>query len=63
MDVYLQRHEVDQKVENGGGGKRKTLDSRFASIKQQRKSNNNSYGAGVQFPRLPPWARATRFTY
>uniref|UniRef100_A0A1J3HKR2 Uncharacterized protein n=1 Tax=Noccaea caerulescens TaxID=107243 RepID=A0A1J3HKR2_NOCCA len=59
------RHEVDQKVENGGGGKRKkTLDSRFASIKKQRKSsNNNNYGVGVQFPRLPPWARATRFTY
>ncbi|CAA7037397.1 unnamed protein product [Microthlaspi erraticum] len=59
------RHEVDQKVENGGGGKRKkTLDSRFASIKQQRKSNNNNnYGVGVHFPRLPPWARATRFTY
>ncbi|CAH2078124.1 unnamed protein product [Thlaspi arvense] len=57
------RHEVDQKVEKGGK-KMKTLDSRFASIIEQRKSNNNNnYGVGVQVPRMPPWARARRFTY
>ncbi|KAF8053204.1 hypothetical protein N665_1449s0008 [Sinapis alba] len=55
------RHEVEKKVENGGG-KWKTLDSRFAIMKEQRKSSNNS-GVKVHVPRLPPWARARRFTY
>ncbi|KAG2306714.1 hypothetical protein Bca4012_084312 [Brassica carinata] len=55
------RHEVEQKVENGGG-QWKTLDSRFAIMKEQRKSNkNNNNGVKVMHvPRLPPWARARR---
>ncbi|CAH8360098.1 unnamed protein product [Eruca vesicaria subsp. sativa] len=57
------RQEVEQKVENGGGTW-KTLDSRFAIMKEQRKSNNNNNGVKeVHVPRLPPWARARRFTY
>ncbi|XP_010433841.1 PREDICTED: uncharacterized protein LOC104717895 [Camelina sativa] len=53
-------YEVDQKVENREW-KRKTLDSRFASMKEQRKMINK-YGATVQLPRLPPWARVGRFS-
>lgn len=59
IDLYSQRHEVDEKVENREW-KRKTLDSRFASMKEQRKTINN-YGVTVQLPRLPPWVRARRF--
>ncbi|OAO96940.1 hypothetical protein AXX17_AT4G27700 [Arabidopsis thaliana] len=58
--VNAKRHEVDQKVEHRGG-KRKTLDSRFASMKEQRMTINN-YGVTVQVPRLPPWVRARRFS-
>ncbi|CAN6987123.1 hypothetical protein IGI04_001363 [Brassica rapa subsp. trilocularis] len=54
------RHEMDQKVENGGG-KWKTLDSRFAIMKEQRKNSTCNSGVGLQVPRLPPWARARRF--
>ncbi|CAG7887460.1 unnamed protein product [Brassica rapa] len=54
------RHEMDQKVENGGG-KWKTLDSRFAIMKEQRKNSTCNNGVGLQVPRLPPWARARRF--
>ncbi|XP_013604612.1 uncharacterized protein LOC106375996 [Brassica napus] len=54
------RHEMDQKVENGGG-KWKTLDSRFAIMKEQRKNSSCNNGVGLHVPRLPPWARARRF--
>ncbi|EFH46014.1 hypothetical protein ARALYDRAFT_492473 [Arabidopsis lyrata subsp. lyrata] len=57
--VNAKRQEVDEKVEHRGW-KRKTLDSRFASMKEQRMTINN-YGVTVQVPRLPPWARARRF--
>lgn len=63
IDIYLQRQEVvHEKVENGGG-RRKTLDSRFAIMKEQRKTyqSNNNYSNEVQVSRLPPWARARRF--
>ncbi|XP_010439114.1 PREDICTED: uncharacterized protein LOC104722612 [Camelina sativa] len=59
--VNAKRHEVDQKVENREW-KSKTLDSRFASMKEQRKMINK-YGAAVQLPRLPPWARVGRFPH
>ncbi|XP_010448639.1 PREDICTED: uncharacterized protein LOC104731074 [Camelina sativa] len=59
--VNAKRHEVDQKVENREW-KSKTLDSRFASMKEQRKMINK-YGATVQIPRLPPWARVGRFPH
>ncbi|CAE6179989.1 unnamed protein product [Arabidopsis arenosa] len=55
--VNAKRQEVDEKVEHRGW---KTLDSRFASMKEQRMTINN-YGVTVQVPRLPPWARARRF--
>ncbi|KAL1222578.1 hypothetical protein V5N11_018946 [Cardamine amara subsp. amara] len=55
-------HEVDEKVEIRGG-KRKTLDSRFASMIKQRETINNYGGVTVQVPRLPPWARARRFPH
>ncbi|KAL0873453.1 hypothetical protein Bca101_023158 [Brassica carinata] len=58
--LIAKRHEVEQKVENGEG-KWKTLDSRFAIMKEQRKSNNKNNNNGVKVmhvPRLPPWARA-----
>ncbi|KAG2240356.1 hypothetical protein Bca4012_023257 [Brassica carinata] len=61
--LIAKRHEVEQKEENGGG-KWKTLDSRFAIMKEQRKSNNKNNNNGVKVmhvPRLPPWARARRF--
>ncbi|CAN6914334.1 unnamed protein product [Brassica oleracea] len=54
------RHEMDQKVENGGG-KWKTLDSRFAIMKEQRKNSSCNNVVGLHVPRLPPWARARRF--
>ncbi|EOA17447.1 hypothetical protein CARUB_v10005765mg [Capsella rubella] len=60
--VNAKRHVVDQKVENREG-KRKTLDSRFAIMKEQRKMINNNYGATVHLPRLPPWARVGRFPH
>lgn len=60
IDLCPQRHEMDQKVENGGG-KWKTLDSLFAIMKEQRKNSTCNNGVGLQVPRLPPWARARRF--
>ncbi|KAJ0239640.1 Uncharacterized protein HA466_0232440 [Hirschfeldia incana] len=61
LHARSKRHEVEPKVENGGG-KWKTLDSRFAIMKEQRKSSDNNSGVNkVHAPRLPPWVRARRF--
>ncbi|KAL0834811.1 hypothetical protein Bca101_086700 [Brassica carinata] len=46
------RHEMDQKVENGGG-KWKTLDSRFAIMKEQRKNSSCNNGVGLHVPSTP----------
>ncbi|CAN8230792.1 unnamed protein product [Cochlearia groenlandica] len=61
----VKRQEVvDERVEKEGE-KRKTLDSRFANMKEQRKrQKSNNYGVGLlQVPRFPPWARDTRFSH
>ncbi|VVB11892.1 unnamed protein product [Arabis nemorensis] len=60
--ITKRQEVVHEKVENGGG-RRKTLDSRFAIMKEQRKryQSNKNYSDEVQVPRLPPWARARRF--